>query len=293
MAIVARPVFSGHDTFQCRHLWLKKGYDYIKSGKSFNAEDAVVELGVGKNMVTSIRYWMRAFNLLDINDDTTEFAHQFFSDEGFDPYLEDEATLWLLHYQLVKRNYATTYNILFNEFRKERIEFTKEQFWQYIKYKFDGFVDTKGRQNTVDSDFITFTKMYVGDIDSKDKEDMIAGILTELNLVKYWSKNKDKIFTIEPSERKEIPNAVLLYSLTENEKYGISIDFQTILSDWNSPGSIFALNENGLYDKMESIAAEYADIVIFKDDAGIRELQFKGEKPSPYTILKVYYANAN
>lgn len=36
-----RPVFSGHDTFQCRHLWLKKGYDYIKAGKSFGAENAL------------------------------------------------------------------------------------------------------------------------------------------------------------------------------------------------------------------------------------------------------------
>lgn len=38
--------FSGHDSFQCRQLWLKKGYDYILSEKSFNDEDAVVKLGV-------------------------------------------------------------------------------------------------------------------------------------------------------------------------------------------------------------------------------------------------------
>ena len=43
--------FSGHESFQCRSLWLKKGYDFINSGKSFNDEDAVVILGVGKNMV--------------------------------------------------------------------------------------------------------------------------------------------------------------------------------------------------------------------------------------------------
>lgn len=47
--------FSGHDSFQCRQLWLKKGYDYVQEGKNFNDEDAVVKLGVGKNMVSSIR----------------------------------------------------------------------------------------------------------------------------------------------------------------------------------------------------------------------------------------------
>jgi hypothetical protein len=61
MLIKEKFTFSGHDTFQCRHLWLKKGYDFVKNGKSFAAEDAGVEMGVGKNMVTSIRYWLRAF----------------------------------------------------------------------------------------------------------------------------------------------------------------------------------------------------------------------------------------
>lgn len=33
--------FSGHESFQCRHLWLKKGYDFIKQGRKFTDEDAV------------------------------------------------------------------------------------------------------------------------------------------------------------------------------------------------------------------------------------------------------------
>lgn len=64
--------FSGHDSFQCRQLWLKKGYDYIQSKKSFNDEDAVVKLGVGKNMVSAIRYWMKAFNIIDSVDMLTK-----------------------------------------------------------------------------------------------------------------------------------------------------------------------------------------------------------------------------
>src|SRR5436190_358163 len=99
VAVESKPkfTFSGHDSFQCRQFWLKKGFDYVRKGKSFNDEDAVVELGVGKNMVTSIRFWMRAFNLISNDDILTEFAIKLFSDEGYDPYLEDEASLWLLH----------------------------------------------------------------------------------------------------------------------------------------------------------------------------------------------------
>ena len=64
-------VLTGHETFQCRNLWLKKGYDFIKSGKKFKDLDSVVFLGVGKNMVSSIRFWMRSFDIIDDNDELT------------------------------------------------------------------------------------------------------------------------------------------------------------------------------------------------------------------------------
>lgn len=57
--------FSGHDTFHCRHLWLKKGYEFVKAGNKFSDEDAVVKLGVGKNMVSAINYWLKAFGIID------------------------------------------------------------------------------------------------------------------------------------------------------------------------------------------------------------------------------------
>ena len=67
-------VFSGHESFTCKTLWLKKGYDFITNQHNFNAPDAVVKLGVGKNMVASIRYWMHAFGMTD-NDELTDIAH--------------------------------------------------------------------------------------------------------------------------------------------------------------------------------------------------------------------------
>jgi hypothetical protein len=59
--------FTGHDSFHCRSFWLKKGYDFVKNGGQFN-DNAVVELGVGRNMVNAVRYWMRCFGLTDEND---------------------------------------------------------------------------------------------------------------------------------------------------------------------------------------------------------------------------------
>lgn len=129
--VIKKYTFSGHDSFQCRQLWLKKGYDFVKSGKNFNDEDAVVILGVGKNMVSSIRFWLKAFNIIDTKDIATEFGEKMFDDEnGYDPFLEDEASLWLLHYQLVKTGYASTYYIVFNEFRKGKTFLQQRYFYE-------------------------------------------------------------------------------------------------------------------------------------------------------------------
>src|ERR1700742_1241645 len=93
--------FSGHETFVCRTFWLKKGYDYIIAGRSFSDDDAVVSLGVGKNMVTSINFWMRGFHILNReNQELTELGRFLFGDH--DPFLEDIGSLWLLHYSAIK-----------------------------------------------------------------------------------------------------------------------------------------------------------------------------------------------
>ena len=93
--------FSGHETFQCKSLWLKKGYDYALSNKSFNDAEAVVALGVGKNMVASIKFWLRAFDIIDEEGNITWFGHYILGDNGKDQFLEDTNTLWLLHFYLV------------------------------------------------------------------------------------------------------------------------------------------------------------------------------------------------
>lgn len=96
MQPTAKYTFSGHESFACKSLWLKKGYDFIKNGHSFNAPDAVVRLGVGKNMVASIRYWMKAFGMTR-NDLLTGAARLLLDSEtGYDPYLESLGSLWLL-----------------------------------------------------------------------------------------------------------------------------------------------------------------------------------------------------
>ena len=281
--------FSGHDSFQCRHLWLKKGYDFVNKKKSFNNHDSVVELGVGKNMVSSIRFCMKAFNLLNSADELTEFAHKLLSDDGYDPYMEDEATLWLLHYQLVKNGFASTYSLVFNELRREKIEFTKENYSSFIKRKSETDKNFQVSPNTLTEDFKVFSKMYLQSNESRDKEDSYSGLLTELNLIKSYKKGKDEYYLIENSERTEIPDEIILYAILDNENFDLSISLNTIEQNNNSVVTVFAINKPGLQTKIENLTGKFPDI-IFNDQAGVKEIQFK-KKPTAYSILDKYYAN--
>ena len=271
-------------------LWLKKGYDYIKSGKSFSDSDSVVELGVGKNMVSSIRFWMKAFNLISLDDQLTPFAHKLLADEGFDPFLEDEGSLWLLHYQLVIQNFSSSYSIVFNELRREKIEFTKDNFISYIKRKSEAEKSFFINEKTLNEDFSVLSRMYLrSDSQSKDKDDSFSGLLTELDLLRSINKNYEDLFIIENNERPEIPDEVILYALLDNKSFDVSINLNNIENDYNGVGAVFALSRPGILNKIENIVSKYP-YIIYNDNAGVKELQFK-KKPSPFSILAKYYAN--
>ncbi|MEX2512970.1 MAG: DUF4007 family protein [Cyclobacteriaceae bacterium] len=279
-----KSTFSGHDSFQCRNLWLKKGYDYVKSGKSFNDNDSVVVLGVGKNMVSSIRFWMKAFGILEANDELTEISHWIFDEEkGFDPYLEDEATLWILHYLLVKGEFATTYSLIFNFLRKEKIEFTRDNYVQFVQR-----VIGNQNENTLNTDFNVFVRMYLSNNGaSKDKEDNLMELLNELRLVESYKSEKKQFYVIENQERTQIPEEVLLFSIMNSGGFDISVNLKSLESDYNSVGNIFAISRYGLLNKILALVEKY-DFLIFNDQAGIKELQFR-RKPTAFEILKYYY----
>ncbi|WP_207424299.1 DUF4007 family protein [Desertivirga brevis] len=286
---MAKFSFSGHDTFPCRQFWLKKGYDFVKAKKSFNSEDAVIDLGVGKNMVSAIRFWMRAMGILDTEDQLTDFATHLLDDEGWDPYLEDEMSLWLLHYNLVKKGLASSYNLIFNELRREKIEFNKNTYLGFLKRKAEQIKTFQVNEKTISDDFGVLIKMYIRS-DSKVKEDIFQGLFTELDLVKPLGKRGEELYSIENKERDELPEALFLYIILDNcGTESSSISISTIEQNHNNVTSVLAISRTSLANKLEQISKNY-DYVNYSDHAGIKELQIK-RQVSPLEILNHYYAN--
>lgn len=285
-------IFSGHDTFHCRQFWLKKAYDFSRAKLDFNSDDAVLELGVGKNMVTAMRYWAKCFGVIDHNNEPTQLADRLLSDKGWDPYLEDFGSLWLLHYELVTGERASTFWIIFNELIKERPEFDAENYTKFITAR-------KGEynENTLKKDFTVFYKTYYADFKASDIEESFTGILTELNLVKQIKKTfldsegkpraKD-VLVIERQSRNEIPLHILLYGILSQNPEARSIPFDQLYNDLNGIGLVFALSREGLTEVLERLVDELDYGLTFSNEAGVRELQFK-KKLTREKVLEDYY----
>src|SRR5690554_6712558 len=93
--------FTGHDTFHCRSFWLKKGVDFLEDNGDFGAENSVLKLGVGKNMVAAIHFWLKAFGVKEEDGGVSELAERMLGRGGWDEYLEFPGSLWIWQYQLV------------------------------------------------------------------------------------------------------------------------------------------------------------------------------------------------
>ena len=281
--------FAGHETFHCRNYWLKKGLDHIWSGQQFN-DDGIIGLGVGKNMVASIRFWLRSFGVLDNDDQPNQIAKSIFKDKGYDPFCEDIGTIWLLHYLLVTYEKSATAHFVFNEFRKQRVEFSSERLLSFLESQCKA-ANTNYNSNSIKKDITVFLRNYSTPSNSKGIEDDFSGLLYELNLVQRLDKyDKNHWFKIENKNREELPFEIVLFCILRNEKYGDSISFNELLNDANSVGSVFALSSNGLMTKINQMQEAYPSTITFADNGGVRVLQFPNKKKlNPWTVLSDYY----
>ena len=282
--------FSGHDTFHCRQQWLLKGIELIENKhlKGFsNLEEAILNLGVGKNMVQSIQYWLRAFGLLDDEKKLNEIAYLIFSkDKGYDRYLENEGTLWILQYLICKSEYASIYKLIFSDYLKERIsnEFDENQILKFIKSK----VEKEISENTLNSDFKVFIQSYYATQKTlKSLEDDYNSPLLELNLISTINRNKEIItYKLNRENRTNFPIQIFGYCLFDLFGNNSAIPFNQIRE---TLGSYFVMSNEGLEIIIEKLCSNYKEF-IFNDDAGVRQIQLKAKNNNfKNQLLEEYY----
>ncbi|TKT93337.1 DUF4007 family protein [Dyadobacter frigoris] len=282
--------FSGHETFACKQHWLKKGIDHLNNRNTFADEHAVISLGVGKNMVNSIKFWLKAFGMIDDRDVPTPLAEFLFGENGVDLYLEDSLTLWLLHYQLIKQNKASIYSLTFNEFRRERNDFTKTHLLNFLERKIAENGDNFSN-NTLESDIRVFLSNYVPS-NPNDIEEAYTNLLQELNLLSTFTitnslGQKNEWYRFNVSPKFDLPIEAILFAILDNENYGQSISLSQLAIDHSAPGSVFMLTEISLSEKFKELASIHG---IYTETAGNPVLQMKSGLDK-WEILQNYYDN--
>lgn len=277
--------FSGHETFHCRYFWLKKGYDFSVHKNDFSAANAVVKLGVGKNMVSSIKHWLRVFGLTNEHEQLSELSHIIFDTKnGVDPFLEYEGTLWLLHYQLLKSEIASIYPLVFKDFRKKKInsQFTTVQLSKYLDK-----VSGSTSPNTLKNDINVFLKTYCKPKTTSVKklEDELSSIFIDLNIIDTIDDSStERVYQLKVTEREEIPIPIFLYAILDTFENEVSITFDALQEQ---VADLFACNAEGLELKIAAICEKYP-LATYKEDGGRKELQIKGDQ-NKLQILKDYY----
>lgn len=298
----ANLVFARHETFHPRFGWLKKGFDAaLKDPSVFSKEDCHILLGVGKNMGQSIRYWCTAFKLLYESENPgtkvrtftpTGFGAYLLGHDGWDPYLENPSSLWLLHWNLLKpRCHATAWHFAFNIFRKT--EFSSDDlFFALCDYR-DRSVN-RSSDSSLKKDVSCILRMYVEqDFRNNLSEDTIDCPFTELGIIHKVGYANRYVFQVGPKSSLSseiIVSACLEFiSLLELEQRTISIS--RLLFENSSPGLVFKLSESALCDAIERIAL-WNDSITLSDSAGLIQFSFtKDPRVLAQEIIEKHFAD--
>ncbi|MFA0660606.1 DUF4007 family protein [Vibrio sp. 10N.222.49.C9] len=313
--------FSGHQTFPIRYGWIYKIIQEVIKGNSLsskeNIEEQMVSMGMGKNMVLSVRHWIRVLNLVECTDKKkqtyklTELAERLFvGNNAFDEYLDKTGTVWLLHWlmqsigsQNAELNTARWFFNYFNGVRVDKLQLSKD-----IQLSLENHEKAKEQERavtdaTLKKDIDCLFQMYAVKTTAATKvnEDSFTSPFTELGLI---SQESAKDYRAELSLQKSLPTAVFGYALidymmrkqldSDGKKINNNntLSFDSLLNDVGSPGRVFRLTTSGLSEKLDELEILSKGKIAWTDTQGLRQVQHNFEdlqQVDPAMFLENYY----
>lgn len=263
--LAVRPRFSGHETFACRFAWLPKAVRLIARDPAAlaNDETAILELGLGKNMVKALRFWLEAFDVATARSGAwglLPFGEAIFGPEGLDPFLERVETQWLLHWQLSTDAQQPLFAWRHIFFRRMRPDFTRSEILAEMR--------SEGERLGYEHSDVTllqhadaFLHTYLGSLNSSSPEDTLDGPLVDLGLVQRLGRRCGGADRIEPVFAlarvgiNDVGPAVVDFAIAcfwRSRRAGEAvITFRDLAYGEGSPGSALRLTGDDLRDHLE------------------------------------------
>ena len=285
-----RPQLSGHETFPLRYGWLKKAFDAVRAREDqdhnrsvFSDEDAIARFGLGKNMVSSMRHWATAAGILeDVGKErivTTALGRRLFGTDGLDPYMEDPATSWLVHWHLCGRPNKTTWFWAFSHYPS--LSFERETLVKVLSKLAKECAWDRAAEATIRRDVTCFVRTYVAQRSSKQTgpEDALESPLTELGMIKRVGKSEQ--FRFVRGQKPSLGAGVFCYAVTDFwnrfSKTAQTLSFETLAHEPGSPGRVFLLDENDVVDMLADLEEVSGGIYTWSETAGLKRLIRKSD----------------
>jgi len=283
--------FTGHETFPCRYPWLPKAVNALQKRPDLfkNIDNAIVVLGVGKQMARAIRFWVEAAKVADKQEngdlEVNELGEDLLGKKGRDPYLEDIQTFWLIHWNFSTHPKSPIFAWDFLMNRWQDPEITLSRAVASFKKEADS-LNRKLSIVTLKQHFNIFLHTYVPTRGKKGDvlEDNLDCPLTELDLIRQigetFSDSNGKlepVYIFNRDPKPEISQQLFFYCLNNfwetyhsGEK---SLQFREVTSGYGSPGQIFKLPEHEIRDRLEDIEDFTDGAMHFRESVNLRHIQ--------------------
>ena len=292
-------VFSGHESFVCRYGWLPKLYEAVVSNPDVFADDdwAIVTLGIGKNMVKSIRFWGHAFSLTESAKNRkggtvpTDFARKLLDPRtGNDPYLEDASSLWRLHWMVTTRSGLGAWAGAFLDLHETEV--TKEMFVEMIQRR---AVTARGAvmPSTIVQHADIFLRTYDAGAMTAEAvlEDSLGCPLQELALLDVRDVGGQTVLRFRRGPKPELDVGSFAFAVAEfwraTDVGSRTVSLRSLMLDRKSPGAVFRLDEASMHVLLDRLCSRLKGFAIREDGAGGVDLVCSSPAP-PYTRLEQF-----
>ena len=279
-----KPKLSGHETFPLRYGWLKKAFDAVSASidteqkrSIFLAEDAIAQFGVGKNMVASMRHWASAAGVIEDSGGRatpTPLGSLLFNEvDGLDPYMEDPATTWLVHWNLCSHPFKTTWFWAFNHFPSE--SFDREMLVKGLVKLANERDWARASTSTIKNDVACFVRTYVPRVPAgrTSHEDALESPLTELGLIRPVGRRDG--FRFVRGRKATLSDGVFCYAVAKfwsGHTTAKTLSFEALAHEPGSPGRVFLLDENALADRLFELDQVSEGCFRWSETAGLKQL---------------------
>jgi hypothetical protein len=285
---------------------MKKGVDAVQRQSTvFARDDATTTLGVGKNMVRSIRHWCTAAGLIEeFGDDAmnkavkyrpSDLGRRLVSDDGWDPYLEDPATLWLLHWKIASNSRrSTTWFWAFSYVFEP--EFTRDTLLSALEQWASGAEWKRIAASSFKRDVDVFIRSYVPSRQGQSEvaEDSLDCPLVELGLIR--ESGDRQTFQFNRGSQPGLPTGILVYATLDYWMRAAPVTETISLHDLahraGSPGRLFQVDEDSLGARFEDIERLTGRAVSYSETAGLKQL-YRRRRIDPINVLEKLYAGSH